>query len=62
MLITKSFDHILQQIQTLCLNYQIQISPFSALISLKKSLIKDRLGNKAFQKMNSLENNSLTLK
>ena len=44
MLATKSFDHILEQIQTSCLNYQIQVSPFSAFISLKKSLIKDRSG------------------
>ena len=44
MLATKSFNHILEQIQTSCLNYQIQVSPFSAFISLKKSLIKDRSG------------------
>ena len=44
MLTTKSFDYILEQIQTSSLNYQIQISPFSALISLKKSLIKDKSG------------------
>ena len=44
MLASKAFDNLLQQIQTSSLNYQIQISPFSALISLKKSLIKDKAG------------------
>ena len=44
MLATKSFDMIIEQIQTSCLNYQIQISPFSALISIKKTLIKDQSG------------------
>ena len=44
MLATKSFDHILDLIKTSCLNYQIQISPFSAFISLKKSLIRDKSG------------------
>ena len=44
MLATNSFDQILEQVQTSCLNYQIQISPFSALISIKKSLIKDKSG------------------
>ena len=45
MLATRSFDNILELIQTSCLNYQIQISPFSAFISLKKSLIRDQSGN-----------------
>ena len=43
-LASKAFDHLLQQVQTSSLNYQIQISPFSAIISLKKSLIKDKAG------------------
>ena len=45
MLATKSFNQIIEQIQTSSLNFQIQISPFSAIISLKKSLIKDHSGN-----------------
>merc|ERR1712179_762962 len=45
MLATQSFNHILDQIQTSCLNFQIQVSPFSAIISLKKSFIKDKCGN-----------------
>ena len=44
MLATKAFDHLLQQVQSSSLNYHLQISPFSAIISLKKSLIKDKAG------------------
>ena len=42
MLATEAFDQILETIRTSCLNFQMQISPFSAVISLKKSLIKDK--------------------
>ena len=45
MLATKSFDDILEQVRASSLNFQIQISPFSAIISLKKSLTKDKSGN-----------------
>ena len=31
-LASKAFDHLLQQVQTSSLNYQIQILPFSAII------------------------------
>ena len=41
---SRAFDHLLQQVQTSSLNYQIQIAPFSAIISLKKILIKDKAG------------------
>ena len=44
MFATQSFNNILEQIQSSCLNFQIQISPFSAVISLKKSLIRDQSG------------------
>ena len=44
MLATEAFDQILNQIQTSCLNFQMQISPYSAVISLKKSLTKDQSG------------------
>ena len=40
-----AFDRILQEIQTSNLNFQLQVSPFSAQISLKKSLVKDRNGS-----------------
>merc|ERR1712179_739489 len=50
MLATQSFNHILDQIQTSCLNFQIQISPFSAIISLKKSIIRDQSGKPLLSK------------
>ena len=39
------FDNILEQIQSSNLNFHLQGSPFSEVISLKKSLVKDRSGN-----------------
>ena len=42
---TEAFKQILDKIQSSNLNFQIQVSPFSAQISLKKSLVKDRAGN-----------------
>ena len=44
MLASENFDAILDQVKASCLNFQIQVSPFSAMISLKKSLIKDKTG------------------
>ena len=44
MLASRSVDDIIEQIQRSHLNFHLQISPFSAIISLKKSLIKDRSG------------------
>ena len=41
---TTSFNNILNQIQTSGLNYQLKITPFSAVISIKKSFVKDREG------------------
>ena len=41
---TKTFELILEQIQRSNLNFQLQLSPYSALISFKKSLIKDKSG------------------
>ena len=43
-LASNTFDFILEQIKNSSLNFQIQLSPFSAYISLKKSLVKDRSG------------------
>ena len=39
------FNDIIDQVQKSGLNFQLQLSPFSAAISLKKSLVKDRSGN-----------------
>ena len=44
MLATDSFNNILNQVQDSCLNFQLQVSPFSALISIKKSFVKDKSG------------------
>ena len=44
MVASQAFDSILQQIQTSNLNFQLQISPFSANISIKKTPIKDKFG------------------
>ena len=41
---SRTFDKILEIIQSSNLNFQLKISPFSALISLKKYLVKDKLG------------------
>ena len=45
MLATKTFDRILEMIQKSNLNFVLQVSPFSANISLRKTLIKDKAGN-----------------
>ena len=44
MLAKKTFENILHQIQISNLNFHLQMSPFSAHISLKKTLVKDRSG------------------
>ena len=44
MVTNNAFNNVLQCIQNSCLNYRIQLSPFSAVISLKKSLVKDKSG------------------
>ena len=45
MLVNETFHHILEEVQNSSLNFQLQVSPFSAIISLKKSFIKDKSGN-----------------
>ena len=45
MIAEQKFYNIISEIQASCLNYNMQLSPFSASISLKKSFIKDRMGN-----------------
>ena len=44
MLASKAFNDILSRIQSSNLNFQLQISPFAAMISLKKTLVKDKSG------------------
>ena len=45
MIASRTFDSILYQIQSSNLNFQLQISPFSANISIKRSPVKDRSGS-----------------
>ena len=45
MVASQAFFSILEQIQNSKLNFQLHLSPFSANISLKKSLITDKNGN-----------------
>ena len=44
MVAKRTFDYLLEQIQSSNLNFHLKVSPFSALISLKKSLVKDKYG------------------
>jgi hypothetical protein len=44
MVASQTFDSIIKQILTSNLNFQLQVSPFSANISLKKTPIKDKSG------------------
>ena len=39
------FENLLQQIQNSQLNFKLELSPFSANISLKKSFVRTRSGN-----------------
>ena len=45
MAICNTFEYLLNQIKSSNLNYHLQQSPFDAVSSLKKSLIKDKNGN-----------------
>ena len=42
---TNTFDRLLQEIRSSNLNFQLQESPFSAQISIKKSLVKEKNGS-----------------
>ena len=44
MLASKAFHDILNKIQSSNLNFHLRISPFSAQISLRKTLVKDKDG------------------
>ena len=44
MLASNAFDYLLNQIRSSNLNFHLQMSPFSAIVSIKKSLIKDKSG------------------
>ena len=44
MLAKNNFESVLSSVRNSCLNYSIHVSPFSATISLKKTIVKDRNG------------------
>ena len=44
MMASNTFDRLLREIQASNLNFHLQVSPFSAQISLKKTLVRDRDG------------------
>jgi hypothetical protein len=48
---SKTFQQILDQITSSNLNFQLQLSPFAAQISLKKSLVRDKLGTPLLPKL-----------
>ena len=62
MLASRSFDNILHQIQTSNLNFYLQLSPFGAHISLKKTLIKDKAGSYICPAVSSSQAHSDNLK
>ena len=47
MAVDATFASIVNQIQLSNLNFSLQITPFAAYITLKKSVLKDQNGNKA---------------
>ena len=48
MAVNETFSSIISEIQLSNINFSVQITPFSAYITLKKSVIKDQNGNHAF--------------
>ena len=57
-----TFENILEQIQSSNLNFHMKLSPFTAVISLKKTLIKDKSGSHLLPPPPKLDNNTLTQK
>ena len=45
---SKKFDSIIHQIEKSGLNFRLEVTPYSAFISLKKSLVKDKSGSPIF--------------
>ena len=41
---SQAFDNLLGKVQASCLNFKIELSPYSAVIHVKKSFIKNRFG------------------
>ena len=63
MLADRTLQQILEEINNSKLNYQLQLSPFAAWISLKKSFIKDKAGAPIFPiSLHNTRNNNENLK
>ena len=45
MLANTTFDSVISQIRSSCLNFSMQLTPFSAVISLRKSFMMDKSGS-----------------
>ena len=48
MVASDAFENLLKQVQSSNLNFRMEISPFSPVITLKKSLLKDKSGQILF--------------
>ena len=53
MMAENSFNSIIEQVQVSKLNFQIQLSPYSAVISLKKTFLKDQNGRYVTPKLSA---------
>ena len=64
MIASKTFDNILDTIKNSNLNFHLQLSPFSAVISLKKSPICDKSGSPLLPNSNfqEFDNKSVILR
>ena len=54
MVASNTFEFLLDQIKSSNLNFQLQLSPFSAIISLKKTLVKDKFGSPLLPQTSSI--------
>ena len=59
MLANKNFEIILSTIRSSSLNYSIQVTPFAATISLRKTIIKDKTGTYIAPRHMEVENSEL---
>ena len=57
MVTNKAFNKVLSCVQDSGLNFQIQMSPFSASISLKKSLVRNLVGSPVLPTISIMEDN-----
>ena len=62
MLANNNFESILSSVRDSCLNYSIHISPFSATISLRKTIAKDKTGAYITPRQCKSENSDLERK